>query len=194
MQTQKNYPMSNDGLGARFALGTIALLAAIFILIAWDMLQDYAEGTGGFHVLIESTVLILALGGIGLLLSRVYREQASARELRRDLSVVKQESNRWREDSRILIEGLGSAVQKQFVRWELSAAESEIALLLLKGFSLNDVAGMRGTSERTVREQARNVYRKAGISGRSGLSAFFLEDLLLPPQEKGSETLLSHLS
>ena len=39
---------------------------------------------------------------------------------------------------------------------------------------------MRATSERTVREQARSVYRKAGVSGRSGLSAYFLEDLLLP--------------
>ena len=37
---------------------------------------------------------------------------------------------------------------------------------------------MRETRERTVREQARAVYRKAGLGGRSELSAFFLEDLL----------------
>jgi len=181
MHAQKKHSMSDDGLGSRFALGTIMLFAVIFLLIAWDMVQDYAEGTGGFHVVIEATVLVLALGGIGLLLSRLYHEKASAKELRRDIGGLKLEANRWREDSRILIEGLGSAIQGQFIRWGLSAAESEIALLLLKGFSLKAVALMRETSERTVREQARNVYRKAGISGRSGLSAFFLEDLLLPP-------------
>ena len=37
-----------------------------------------------------------------------------------------------------------------------------------------------GKSDRTVRQQAVEVYRKSGLSGRAELSAFFLEDLLLP--------------
>jgi DNA-binding NarL/FixJ family response regulator len=53
--------------------------------------------------------------------------------------------------------------------------------LLLKGLSHKEIAAVRSTSERTIREQARAVYRKAGLPGRSALSAFFLEDLLLPP-------------
>lgn len=81
----------------------------------------------------------------------------------------------------ILIARLGSAIQQQFVRWQLTVAESAVALLLLKGLSLKEIAAVRATSERTVREQARCVYRKAGISGRPALAAFFLEDLLLPP-------------
>ena len=32
--------------------------------------------------------------------------------------------------------------------------------------------------ERTVREQARSLYRKSGLTGRADLAAFFLEDLL----------------
>lgn len=32
----------------------------------------------------------------------------------------------------------------------------------------------------TVRQQARNLYKKAGLSGRHDLAAFFLEDLLTP--------------
>ena len=51
---------------------------------------------------------------------------------------------------------------------------------MLKGLSLKEIAALRSTSERTVREQARAVYRKSGLSGRSALAAFFLEDLLLP--------------
>ena len=39
---------------------------------------------------------------------------------------------------------------------------------------------MRETSERTVRQQSLAVYRKAGLTGRAELSAFFLEDLLAP--------------
>ncbi len=55
-----------------------------------------------------------------------------------------------------------------------------MGLLLLKGLSLRDVAQARSTSERTVRQQALAVYRKAGLAGRAELAAFFLEDLLLP--------------
>ncbi len=55
-----------------------------------------------------------------------------------------------------------------------------MGLFLLKGLSLKEIASLRNTSERTVREQARSLYRKSGLPGRSSLSAFFLEDLLLP--------------
>jgi DNA-binding NarL/FixJ family response regulator len=53
-------------------------------------------------------------------------------------------------------------------------------LLLLKGFSHREIAELRETSERTVREQARALYRKASLKGRASLSAYFLEDLLVP--------------
>ena len=55
-----------------------------------------------------------------------------------------------------------------------------MALLLLKGLSNKEIAAVRAASERTVREQARSIYSKAGLTGRAALSAFFLEDLLAP--------------
>ena len=71
-------------------------------------------------------------------------------------------------------------IDRQFRRWKLTPAEAEVAMLLLKGLSHKETAGVRGTSERTVREQARSLYKKGGLAGRSELSAFFLEDLLVP--------------
>ena len=59
----------------------------------------------------------------------------------------------------------------------------DVALLLMKGLSLKEVATVRATNERTVRSQARTLYSKAGLSGRAALSAFFLEDLLAPAGE-----------
>ncbi|MEW7988527.1 MAG: hypothetical protein AB2818_05480 [Candidatus Thiodiazotropha sp.] len=35
--------------------------------------------------------------------------------------------------------------------------------------------------QKQVQQQAHSIYRKAKLSGRAALSAFFLEDLLLPP-------------
>jgi DNA-binding CsgD family transcriptional regulator len=78
------------------------------------------------------------------------------------------------------LNGLGEAIDAQFSRWNLTEAEREVALLLLKGLSLKEIAAIRVTAERTVRAQARSLYNKAGLTGRAALSAFFLEDLLAP--------------
>jgi DNA-binding NarL/FixJ family response regulator len=61
-----------------------------------------------------------------------------------------------------------------------SPAEREVGLLLLKGLSHKEIAGVLDKSERTVRQQSLGIYKKAGLAGRAELSAFFLEDLLLP--------------
>ena len=97
---------------------------------------------------------------------------------RLDLAAAQAEADRWRAENRALVRGLGDAILQQFERWHLTAAECEIGLFLLKGLSLKEIATLRATSERTVREQARALYRKAGLEGRHALSAFFLEDLL----------------
>ena len=73
-----------------------------------------------------------------------------------------------------------AAIDRQLERWGLSAAEHEVALLLLKGLSHKTIADRRGTEEATVRQQSRAIYRKAGLAGRHDLAAFFLEDLLAP--------------
>ncbi|NNE06615.1 MAG: hypothetical protein HKN15_12915 [Xanthomonadales bacterium] len=69
-------------------------------------------------------------------------------------------------------------IQQEFDRWSLTLAEKEIALLLLKGLRLKDIAESRGTSERTVRQQAQAVYKKAGLDGRFELAAYFIEDVI----------------
>jgi DNA-binding NarL/FixJ family response regulator len=53
----------------------------------------------------------------------------------------------------------------------------------LKGLSLKEAADVRSTSEKTVRAQAQAIYEKSGLSSRSELSAFFLEDLLAPKDD-----------
>jgi DNA-binding CsgD family transcriptional regulator len=160
----------------------IGLFAAIFVLIGWDLLADYSRGTNLGHVIVELAVLAVAACGIGLLWWRFRRAQKTVRSLRVDLEAARGEALRWKEESRELIQGLSRAIEQQFGRWSLTGAEAEVGLLLLKGLSHKEIAILRQTSERTVREQARALYRKAGLSGRSALSAFFLEDLLLPRQ------------
>lgn len=159
----------------------LVLYAIIFALIALDILSDYSDGIDWEHIAVELAVLLIAVIGLSMLGHSYYQStQLTLRNMQTDLDAAQREAQHWRDESRDLIQGLGVEIQKQFGRWGLTQAESEVGLLILKGFSHQEIADIRGASERTVREQARALYRKASLTGRSELSAFFLEDLLLP--------------
>lgn len=175
--------MSNDQ--ARTPGNPLLLITfgAIAALIGWDLLSDYAEGVETVHVVVELALLLTAAIMFGYILVQVIQRKRQLGQMHTRLQSARAESAQWRGRYQATIRGLGEAIQDQFEAWRLSKAEAEIALLLLKGLSLKEIATLRETSERTVREQARAVYRKAGLAGRSELSAFFLEDLLLPAPE-----------
>lgn len=73
-----------------------------------------------------------------------------------------------------------AVMQKQFEAWSLSASEQDIVILMLKGLSFREIAALRQTRDKTVRQQASSIYRKAGVSGRNELIAWLFDDLLEP--------------
>ena len=126
-------------------------------------------------------IVLIALFAIPVLLTYrtyvIYKERVA---LVRDLDAARIQGRQWRDETRALLNGLGAAIDRQFLTWKLTEAERDVGLLILKGLSLKEIAAARMTSERTIRAQARSIYAKAGLSGRAALSAFFLEDLLAP--------------
>ncbi len=156
------------------------LFAAIAVLMALDVGSDLLGGVGFRHLALEVGIMVAALGGVGFVGSRWAGERRAARTVVARLARVRAEAERWRSESEAHARGLGAAIDAQFERWALTPADGVVALLLLKGLSLKEVAAVRGVTERTAREQARRVYGRAGLSGRAELSAFFLEDLLAP--------------
>jgi len=184
------------GSGSTATILALAMFLITAVAMAADVVADLAVGSPPPHVALEILIALGAMGGTAWFGRELKRERAAAREISAALEVARGESRRWREEAdrwrdeaREALEGLGTAIERQFERWELTGAEAEVALLLLKGLSHKEAAEIRGVSERTVRQQALAVYRKAGVSGRAELSAFFLEDLLLPqraPEEVGA--------
>ncbi|MDP1554712.1 MAG: LuxR C-terminal-related transcriptional regulator [Hyphomonas sp.] len=166
--------MSDDVSERRGSWATIFLFGMIAVFVVLDMVLDIVKGETPGHLIVESIKLIMAFTGLAFGTWRIRRLSQALHEARQD-------ARRWQEENRSLVQGLGEAISRQFGAWGLSDAEAEIGLLLLKGLSFQEVADVRKTSERTVREQARSVYRKSGLAGRSELAAYFLEDLL-PPQ------------
>lgn len=168
----------------RFSQWAIVLSTVVFVLITLDIFGDYRDGVPWTHLLLEVLILMLSLAGIGYF-GRLYYQFAQSRInlLKQDLALANQQAQQWRNSNRELIAGLAAQIQKQFDSWQLTPAEAEVGMLMLKGLSHADIAHVRNASERTIRDQARAIYRKSGLAGRTELSAFFLEDLLLPQQE-----------
>ncbi len=165
----------------------VAVFAVMAVLVGIDLVTDLGGQTTVAHVLLELAVVVIGFVTAGAIALRLRRGARDAQELREqaarlaeDLRATQEDAARWRRDAADLIAGLSASIDEQLTRWALSPAEREIALLLLKGLSHKEIAEVRSVSETTVRQQARSLYRKAGLSGRSDLAAFFLEDLLGP--------------
>jgi DNA-binding CsgD family transcriptional regulator len=171
---------THDGWHPQAGFATILL--GITVLLALDLATDRAlHSVGTAHLVVEGLAALSALGAAAWVLSTLRRQRREVRRLQGDLDQSRAEANRWREEASELLRGLSHAIDHQFDRWDLSPAEREVALLLLKGLSSRDIADLRQTREATVRQQAQGIYRKAGLEGRAELAAFFLEDLLAPP-------------
>lgn len=168
---------------------TLVVFALMACLAAVDLVSDLQEGTTILHVTVEATILLVGFLGAALVARRLMivtrlarAASAEARALAGELAKSAVEAERWRSEARDLMRGLSQAIDEQFDRWQLSPAEKEVGLLLLKGLSHREIAEARSVTEATARQQARAVYKKAGLSGRHDLAAFFLEDLMLPPE------------
>ncbi len=131
--------------------------------------------------LIQPSLIVIVAVGMVRLTDQVQRQYDEQRLLIMDLETSRIEGMQWRESMSDLIKGLSQGIASQFEKWEMTAAEREVGLLILKGMSYKEIAILRDVSEKTVRQQAHSIYKKAKLSGRAALSAYFLEDLLLPP-------------
>jgi len=83
----------------------------------------------------------------------------------------------WRAARSQEIAAMSDAIALEFRAWGLTGEEMDVAELLLKGASMKEIALDQRTSLAKIRDRAQAVYRKAGISGRVELSAYFLDSL-----------------
>lgn len=169
-------------------MGRTALIifAVVGILLGIDVIDDIAHGADWGHVGVE--LLAFGLCAVTLVYALLDWAQSSKMQLsyvNTQLASVAQERDRWRDQARESLRSLSQIIDEQFLRWQLTEAEKEVGLLILKGLSHKEIADVRGSSERTVRQQATALYKKAGLSGKANLSAYFLEDVMLPSKPHG---------
>lgn len=161
----------------RRVVGTLLLMIAFFTVI--DVISDLREGGSWLHVVPEILVIIGGCLASTIILSRWF-ESKSARfqEIEAHMQDIASESLKTKKQLHDIKRGVAYAMAQQFETWKLSPAEADVALLLLKGLSLKEIAGIRSSSLSTVRHHASVVYQKSGLEGRAQLSSYFFEDLL----------------
>lgn len=144
-----------------------------------DVIYDYQEGASVGHVIMELAIAIVSSVLIAGLTFGIWRQTQSNIRLKAELASISEVAGESLPPAlAIARHELGLVLKEQFESWKLTQTERQVAMLLLKGLSFKEIASVRTTLEKTVRQQASSVYKKAGVSGRHAFSAWFIEDLL----------------
>ena len=151
--------------------GLLLLQAACTVFFVADALFDalgWMEGAfARVHQSFEYLMTLALVTGVvmtALSLRAVSRRQA---ELARQVAVASG--------------AFEDVLRAHFDDWGLTPSEADVARLAIKGFSVAEMAAMRGSKEGTIKAQSAAVYRKAGVTGRLQLISLFVEELMSEP-------------
>ena len=163
------------------------LLMVIFLIIAFanisDVVADYHMQVATWHLAIEGITVVISIAAFVVLWKRVLARNRELQQVKEALTRHQQREKDGAEnqEAKLKLDSAPdsyTAVQSWFKQWKLSPSEQEVAVLLIKGLSFNEIAEVRSTKEKTVRQQASSVYAKSGLSGRNNLSAWLIDTLL----------------
>ncbi len=164
----------------------ILTLLLVALPSMYDFVHEFHEPDHTWRdLLVEGFATLLALLGVSYLAWESYQIQQESENLQQQLKLTRADLHTTRADLHELTHKVqqasrqyGEVIQEQLSAWELSPSEKEVALLLLKGLSFEEIAQVRDTKEKTVRQQATAIYRKSGLNGRHEFAAWFFEDFL----------------
>lgn len=158
------------------------VMLVFFVLVALassaDIWADIQHGVSTFHLIQEASLLTLTVMAFIWVSYGLFDKSRELRSLKLTLAEI---NNLPVPSSEHIIHSkklMAETIKSQFTSWELSKSEQEVGMLLIKGFSVKEIATLRGTTEKTIRQQASAIYKKSGLSGRHVLSAWFIEDFL----------------
>jgi len=156
----------------------IVLLTVTAVMNITDFIGDYQDGSSIWHLAQEAFVVIASIGGIGYLLWVMIQRRHELERIKQKLNQANRSLSESNEKLRDASRQYREVIDQQLKGWGLTPTEKEVAMLLLKGLSFEEAAGVRNCREKTIRQHATAIYRKSGLSGRHELAAWFFEDFL----------------
>lgn len=149
----------------------IALIAAQSICAAyflWDVFADArrnaALGPVEQMLVLETAATLALIAGIAFEIRVLMRLLQRKAHLERQVSLAAR--------------AFHDVIEERFTAWALTTAERDVAHFSVKGLSITEIAGMRGSAEGTVKSQLNAIYRKAGVGNRGELLSLLIEEIM----------------
>lgn len=156
----------------------ITVLSLVVISNVLDFVMDFTNHAPMWHLIQEIIVISLSIGLIVYLTIELKQKKRDMQALLEELKTTERSLTQSTSFINNARKEYSEIIHQQFDEWQLSQSQQQIALLLLKGLSFNEIAAIRDTKEKTVRQQASEIYKKADVAGRHAFSAWFFEDFL----------------
>lgn len=153
--------------GTRPVAGLIlvqALCTAIFLV---DVVSDVMPQ--GWAALREPANLSEAAAALGLFLGLVFEVMV--------LRHLVQRQARMQASLSAASGALSDLMEGYFRSWALTPTEADVAAFTIKGYSIAEIASLRGSAEGTIKTHLNAIYRKSGTGGRAQLVSVLVEDL-----------------
>ncbi len=155
-------------------------ICALFFLS--DVANDaYWMGWAAFgsswHLTVEAMATLALILGIGV-------------EARYLMQMLRRQS-RIERGIGIASGALHQLMEEMFCDWKLTPAEQDVAGFTLKGYSISEIAQLRGSREGTIKAQLNAIYRKAAVENRGQLVSLLIEDLMRAPLVEQKTTVES---
>ncbi len=149
---------------------TLLIVAQVVCAIVFfvDVTKDVAELGRADWALLPEALASLALF-VGIAFQTVYLVHILRRKASLERSVGMASS------------ALHDVIENHFDEWKLTASERDVAGLMVKGLSISEIAGVRGSAEGTVKAHLNAIYRKANARNRAEVLSHIMDTLIDKP-------------
>lgn len=135
--------------------------ATVFIS---DVVADFASDDSHWHRSVEALASVSLLICIALETSFLIGLLQRKSNLERTLSATSR--------------AVQSIIEEHFDRWRLTASERDVASLTVKGLSISEIAGLRGSAEGTVKSHLNAIYKKSASRNRAEVLSHIMDAMI----------------
>lgn len=160
------------------AMYVVLTISLIFEeIFTFRLNENLARPSDFFFSVLEVLLGICSIVGVILIFREIRENNQNINSAKEAIDSLKIQNKRLADMNK----SFWNSVLSQFRDWGLSEAEKEIAALLLRGLSNQQIAAIRGKSLKTIENQTFSIYQKSGTTGKLEFIAYFLNPLL--PEE-----------
>lgn len=160
------WPTKTRERRATVLAGLILLQAMCALFFIGDVIEDFRDD-GQFdnpHLILEAVAAATLVAGVIFLMAELRGLLNRMSEMQLGLDIARGH--------------LAEVIDAFFDEWKLTAAERDVATMILKGVDNDTIARVRKTASGTVRAQATRIYSKSATDGRAQFISLFMEELM----------------